>query len=324
MPKLLSICNPFHNNGKAVISLLRSLEDALRKNPELIQEVEIVLFNNASTDGFQKLAQDFAQRNETAVYHNSTKLLSPVESIMQAVSYSSGKYLWIIGDDSLVQGGLQLVVENLKSKAPDFLITNSIIINSDGNLTHRSLNSRYDELPSIETVIASLGISLNHFFIGNHVINRSVFQSTWSKTTTNWPHIESMLNYLDNGGDKVCLIQSEAVVFESASNWYSVEARKHSNQNSARNKNFFELLEISRRSSTTVPATMLQKQSHYLAWSNIIFLRAKMSPAEILQLNTAYGLSLGAIARLYQCKCLLFFKRHFGRLWKLAIPVRDF
>ena len=321
MRKLLSICNPFHDNGRSVISFLRSLEDEFLKNPELLQEVEIVLFNNASTDGFQKQAEDFAQRNKAAMYRSSTRLLSPTESITTAISHSSGQYLWIIGDDSFVEGGLQLVVDNLKSKAPDILITNSIILNNDGNITHRPLSSRYNQLPSIEAVLASLGISLSHFFIGNHIIRRTVFQSTWSKSTTNWPHVESLLNYLDNGGDKVCLIQSEPVIFENASKWYSVEARKHSDLNANRNKNFFELFEISRRPSTAVPAMMLQKQSRYLASCNIVFLRAKLSLRDFLQLYKRYGLSVFDIVRLCQLKLVLFIKRHVARLSKFVSTV---
>jgi glycosyltransferase involved in cell wall biosynthesis len=320
MQKLLSICNPIHNNGKAVVSLIRSLEDAMRKNPELSQEVEIVLFNNASTDGFQNAAQDFALTNKAATYHNSLSLLSPVESVRQAVSHSSGKYVWIIGDDSLVEGGLRLVVENLKSKAPDFLIAHSNIVNADGNLTYRSLSSRYNQLPSIESVMASLGVSLNHFFIGNHIVKKSLVESTWEETTTNWPHIESMLSYLNNGGDKVCLIQSDAVVFESASIWYSVDTRKHPKLNLARNNNFFELIEISNRASTVPAAIMLQKQSRYLALSNIVFLRAKLSLADILILHNRYAFSPLEILRIFQRKVLFFFKRYAKRLRKIVAP----
>jgi glycosyltransferase involved in cell wall biosynthesis len=321
MKKLLSICNPIHNNGQAVVSLIRSLEDAMLKNPELSQEVEIVLFNNASTDGFQNAAQDFALTNKAAIYHNSHTLLSPVESVRQAVSHSCGKYVWIIGDDSLVEGGLRLVVENLKSKIPDFLIAHSIIVNADGNLTHRSLSSRYNQLPSIETVMASLGASLNHFFIGNHIIKKSLVESTWKKTTTNWPHIESMLSYLNSGGDKICLIQSDAVVFESASQWYSVDSRKNPKLNLARNNNFFELIEISRRDCTVPAAIMLQKQSRYLAVSNIVFLRAKMSLADILILHKRYGLRPLEIVRLCQLKVIFFFKLYAKHLRRTVAPL---
>jgi len=94
---LLSICIPTYNRSDKLINLLKEL---------LIQcdgkQIEIIVSDNASTDGTRNKCLELGKLNPQIHYHTNKFNLGFSENIRRVVSLSKGKYVWVIGDDDII------------------------------------------------------------------------------------------------------------------------------------------------------------------------------------------------------------------------------
>ncbi len=117
---VLSIIIAAHNSGNYLQETLCSLLEALAKS---ITQCEIILVNDASTDGTTALLKDFAQSVPQARYfHVEFKNIGKVRHF--AIANSHGDYITMLdSDDLLKRNSLPDVVAFLEKKNPDLLLT---------------------------------------------------------------------------------------------------------------------------------------------------------------------------------------------------------
>ncbi|CAI1817726.1 Chondroitin polymerase [Serratia quinivorans] len=117
---LLSIIIAAHNSGNYLKDTLHSLLEALGNS---ITKCEIILVNDASTDGTAVLLTDFAHAIPQANYfHVEFKNIGKVRNF--AIANSNGDYITMLdSDDLLKNGSLQEILDFLEAKDPDLLLT---------------------------------------------------------------------------------------------------------------------------------------------------------------------------------------------------------
>ena len=105
----LSFCIPTRQRIKL---LQQTLESILS---QITQEIEIVISDNASSDGTQQALELLQQSYDCIVYHRFEKEVACGDNLMHVVSMAQGEYCWLMTDDDVIEkNALAKVVEFLK------------------------------------------------------------------------------------------------------------------------------------------------------------------------------------------------------------------
>lgn len=97
--RLLSIYIPTYNRCEQV---QRQVGFLLKEVAGLENKVEIIVSNNCSKDATEEYMLQF--QNQIRYYKNETNI-GIVKNLYRSVKYASGKYLWTIGDDDILEKG---------------------------------------------------------------------------------------------------------------------------------------------------------------------------------------------------------------------------
>lgn len=114
---LLSICIPTYNR---CLSLKYCLERLLNSCKELEDFVEIIISDNASDDGTEKIVTDLVVQNKNLKYfRNDQNLGFNFNIFLLTDKYADGEFCWLVGDDDFVDTDavrviLSILKENLE------------------------------------------------------------------------------------------------------------------------------------------------------------------------------------------------------------------
>jgi abequosyltransferase len=99
--KLLSLCIPTYNRAKFLEESLLAIVNSIPLEHQT--DLEIVISDNASTDGTQLVIQDFQKQfpNLTWVVVQQQPNIGP-SNVVIVTNYASGEFIWILSDDDLV------------------------------------------------------------------------------------------------------------------------------------------------------------------------------------------------------------------------------
>lgn len=98
----LSICIPTYNRERKLnISLNRILEESSR----FINQVEVIVSDNASNDNSKKVIQDLSIKYPHLIHYRNEENLGFNKNFEKLVYYASGDFIWILGDDDLLDFG---------------------------------------------------------------------------------------------------------------------------------------------------------------------------------------------------------------------------
>ncbi|AYL97122.1 glycosyltransferase family 2 protein [Mucilaginibacter celer] len=139
--KLLSICIPTYNRKKFLIENLEIIISQL--TPELIEQVEICVVDNASTDGTDQYLAGVKEKNPGIAfsYKINPKNLGPDQNFKLAMKMGQGKFGWLFGsDDALVEGALVEVIKLIKENPEAGLMTFNRI---DCDVNLKRIRERY-------------------------------------------------------------------------------------------------------------------------------------------------------------------------------------
>ena len=118
---LLSICIPTFNRCGPLLELLHSIEVSLSTLPDG-EEIEVIVSDNASTDGTEKAILSVMARMPYVSYVRSTENRGFAYNLNRSVSLASGQYCWLLGsDDRIVPASLRHIIDRL-SDEPTILI----------------------------------------------------------------------------------------------------------------------------------------------------------------------------------------------------------
>lgn len=180
-PIKLSICIPTYNREK----YLRQLLESIARQP--LNGVEVVVSDNASTDGTQNLLKEFSGKLEKLVTYRWDINAGADRNYLKVVELAQGNYCWLMGSDDIVQeGAIEKVLEILKVD-PDIVMTarNITSINLDFVETENFLAtnnrvkkydfSRRQELLNYMSDCRSLGGLFS--YLSSIIVKRTAWQS---------------------------------------------------------------------------------------------------------------------------------------------------
>lgn len=100
---ILSIAIPTFNGSPYIIDALESVRIQAEDCKDLI---EIVISDNASDDGTDKIIQKYQNASSLKIlYFKNNKNLGFDKNVDLCFKRSSGKYVWLLGDDDLLKAG---------------------------------------------------------------------------------------------------------------------------------------------------------------------------------------------------------------------------
>lgn len=119
---LLSIYIPTYNRRNCVYNQVKFFVNEMKG---LEEYVEIVVSNNACTDDTHEAILSLIH-NENFSYYCNDKNLGIVGNAYKSLDYTTGKYIWIVGDDDIFEHGVvKRVIDLLKhKKSINFLFLN--------------------------------------------------------------------------------------------------------------------------------------------------------------------------------------------------------
>jgi abequosyltransferase len=111
---LLTIAIPTYNRA----SLLSTLLSALLPQIILEPRVELIVSDNASPDETPEIVSKFQAEKMPIRYIRNSTNLGPDRNILQCFEQATGKYVWVFGDDDVLEPtGLGRVLVHLEQKA---------------------------------------------------------------------------------------------------------------------------------------------------------------------------------------------------------------
>lgn len=176
---LLSICIATYNRGKYIVETLDSL---------MLQStdgIEIIVVDGNSTDNTESVIRPYTLKYSNFYYYREPQNSGVDQDYDKAVSYSNGKYCWLMTDDDILIDNSISKILQLASKDYELIILNSEIWNKDfsKNLQTRMLNLDTDKIyhPDDENnFLKNTATCLS--FIGSVVIKKQVWMNRDRKT----------------------------------------------------------------------------------------------------------------------------------------------
>ncbi|MBS3887266.1 MAG: glycosyltransferase family 2 protein [Dethiobacter sp.] len=111
MTVALSVAIPTYNGS---CHIREALESIIIQLEDIDEEVEIVISDNASTDGTPEIIREYQQKYPFIKYFRNDENLGVDRNFDLAVQRASGKYVWLFGDDDkMAPGGVQKVLSVL-------------------------------------------------------------------------------------------------------------------------------------------------------------------------------------------------------------------
>lgn len=177
MNELLSICIPTYNRGKMLTDTLNTLLPQIKP-----YRIPIFISDNASSDNTIKLLEKFKlESNYNHIYY-ATKAENEGfdKNVIDVVSMSSSKYVWLLGDDDLIcDGAIEAIMHNLSS-GYQLLIINASTNNYDYSeqIEEKRLNitcNQVYEVDQHEKLFKDVASYVT--FVGSLVINRAMWNT---------------------------------------------------------------------------------------------------------------------------------------------------
>jgi len=120
----LSICIPTRNRAAYLEELLKSI---FAQN---LQGVEVIISDNASTDGTAALAAKYPG----VIYHKNYKNIGFDANVIKVISYARAPYCWLMGDDDILYpGAINYLLNKLREGFAFYAISFDIC---DGRMKH--------------------------------------------------------------------------------------------------------------------------------------------------------------------------------------------
>lgn len=108
--KKLTIIVPTYNRSKSLNALLQLLRD---DTLNLINEIAVLVSDNASTDDTSLIIERIQQNFPNLICHRQTENIGPDKNFLFCVNKINTRWFWIIGDDDLLERGAISKIFNL-------------------------------------------------------------------------------------------------------------------------------------------------------------------------------------------------------------------
>lgn len=124
--KLLSICIPTYNRAWCLTELIKELK--LQITDDLKDNIEVIFSDNCSDDDTQELLLQYEKSSSYVKYYRNNYNIGFAQNYLKVVSYASGLYTWVLGDDDLPSENAvkELLCEIKKREKADIILFNFI------------------------------------------------------------------------------------------------------------------------------------------------------------------------------------------------------
>ena len=81
-------------------------------------EVEVIVSDNASTDGTKEYMEELVQRGKlkNLCYHRNDENIGPDNNFVMCYKLAKGDYIWLLGDDDMIMGDIVLYITEILEK----------------------------------------------------------------------------------------------------------------------------------------------------------------------------------------------------------------
>lgn len=197
--KLLSICLPTYNRAANLDLCLQAILSQVGNN----EKVEVIVSDNASTDGTPQVVDKYSARYQNLIYNRNDENIGADRNIFRVMFQGTGKFIKLQGDDDFQVDGTLLPLLDTIERHPDCGVLHINVHNNDGRifvkeglsafLAETSIMStfitgtvlRREDLIKVETPDRFLDSSFNQMYIQLSIlqqnprfciINRSMYQ----------------------------------------------------------------------------------------------------------------------------------------------------
>ncbi len=184
--KLLSICIPTFNRRDFLRYNLLSLTDQFDVEPSLLDMVEVIISDNASSDGTKEMVAGFIEKYPNIVYNYNETNLGFDRNLNKTIKLASGKYCFSLGDDDAIfSGALKILVQKILDTNVPYYIVNHVGYSRDMQCAYKNEhNTDFHEdclYDSLQEYVRSLGgyVKVIGIFGGmsTHIFLRDVWLS---------------------------------------------------------------------------------------------------------------------------------------------------
>ncbi len=115
---ILTIAVPTYNRATLLCRLLSTLFEQIGAD----SRVELIVSDNASTDNTPEVVQSFRDCGKSFRSIRNSENIGPDRNILQCFEAANGKYVWIFGDDDMLEpGGLATVLTYMSADEYDLI-----------------------------------------------------------------------------------------------------------------------------------------------------------------------------------------------------------
>jgi glycosyltransferase involved in cell wall biosynthesis len=171
---LLTIAVPTYNRARFLTENLDTLFDQLVAE----ERVELILSDNACTDGTPALIQEYRQRGLQLRYLRNETNLGPDGNILQCFEQARGKYVWVLGDDDIVvPGGVAKILALLAEEDYGLAFVTPFAFTSDyiAERTSERFGRHAESLPGAVPFVRRAGQLI--MFISAMIVNKDRYLS---------------------------------------------------------------------------------------------------------------------------------------------------
>ncbi len=171
---LLSICIPTFNRVLYLKDLVPALLHEIASATDRTGlKIELLVSNNASTD----TTEDFLQSIRSPFYYHrkNDHNIGAEGNFFTCINSSSGEYVWLFGDDELIEvGGVEKLITQLVAEAPELIILDHVL--NEPRLYPSYKSCLLNEMKQ------TLDFPLHHTLITANVFKKEIFDIPYAHT----------------------------------------------------------------------------------------------------------------------------------------------
>lgn len=121
---LLSICIPTFNRAPYLRQCLESITLQF-SDPDVASQVEVVVSDNASTDGTEAVVSEIRSKFSNVIYNKNPQNLGFDRNALALVEKARGRFVWFLGDDdALFPDALNYLLGQIKTQKFEYCVVN--------------------------------------------------------------------------------------------------------------------------------------------------------------------------------------------------------
>ena len=195
---LLTIAIPAHNKP----DFLKQAIYSIKKELDFGKDVNIVISDNSSNDEIKEIYSQKFKDDENINLFNSKEFPCLDSNVNRAVELSTGKYVWIFGDDDLIVPGiLKKIKEFLYKEKPSLVVLNSMSFRNqeiiEDSRLPKCIKPIYGKKDNDKFLIDLIGYLT---YVGGILIDRDLWINNYdrSKIGSYFAHIDCITSIKNN------------------------------------------------------------------------------------------------------------------------------